>query len=71
MKEFPAILRGYEDGKVIAEAGDKGYALAEVDLNEPTWCPWLACGSTAAPHSTYMMERRPDLYGDLCKPIEY
>lgn len=59
------------DGKVIAEAGDKGYALVEVDLNEPIWCPWLACGSTAESHPTYMMERRPDLYGDLCKPIEY
>ena len=59
------------DGKVIAEAGDKGYALVEVDLNEPTWCPWLACGSTAEPHPTYMMERRPELYGDLIRPIEY
>ena len=59
------------NGKVLDEAGDKGYALAEVDLNEPIWCPWMACGSSAEPHPTYMMERRPELYGDLCLPIQY
>lgn len=59
------------NGKVLAEAGDKGYALAEVDLNEPLWCPWMSCDSSAEPYPTYMMERRPELYGDLVKPIEY
>ena len=59
------------NGDVLDEADDKGYALVEVDLNEPIWCPWLACGSTAEPNPTYLMERRPELYGDLIKPIEY
>lgn len=59
------------NGKVLDEAGDRGYAFMEVDLNEPTWCPWMACSSSAEPHPTYMMERRPELYGDLIKPIEY
>ena len=59
------------NGQVIAEAEDKGYAIVEVDLNEPIWCPWLACDSTAEPNSTYLNERRPDLYGILCEPIEY
>lgn len=59
------------NGKVLDEAGDKGYALAEVDLNEPIWCPWLACASSAETNPTYLMERRPELYGDLCIPVEY
>ena len=59
------------NGEVLDEAGDKGYAIVEVDLNEPIWCPWLACGSTAEPNSTYLMERRPELYGELVRPIEY
>ncbi len=59
------------NGKVLDEAGDKGYALVEVDLNEPVWCPWLACGSSAEVNPTYLMERRPELYGDLCIPVEY
>lgn len=59
------------NGKVLDEAGDKGYALAEVDLNEPVWYPWLACNSSAEPNPTYLMERRPELYGDLCIPVEY
>lgn len=59
------------NGTVLDEAGDKGYALAEIDLNEPIWCPWLACGSTSETNPTYLMERRPELYGLLCDPIEY
>lgn len=59
------------DGKVLDEAGDKGYAFAEIDLNEPVWCPWLSCSSSSDVHTTYMMERRPELYGILCEPIEY
>lgn len=59
------------NGNVLDEAGDKGYAIAEVDLNEPVWCPWLACSSTAEGNPTYLMERRPELYGILCAPVEY
>lgn len=59
------------NGTVLDEAGDKGYAIAEVDLNEPVWYPWLACNSNAEPNPTYLMERRPELYGDLCIPVEY
>ena len=59
------------NGKVLDEAGEKGYAFAEVDLNEPIWCPWLACGSSSEPNPTYLMERRPELYADLCIPLEY
>lgn len=59
------------NGKVLDEAGDKGYAIAEVDLNEPVWCPWMACSSSADVHPTYLMERRPELYGILCEPVEY
>ena len=59
------------NGKVLDEAGEKGYAFAEVDLNEPIWCPWLACGSSSEPNSTYLMERRPELYADICIPLEY
>ena len=59
------------NGKVLDEAGNKGYAITEVDLNEPVWCPWLACSSTAESNPTYLMERRPELYGSLCAPVEY
>ena len=59
------------DGEVLDEAGDKGYALAEVDLNEPVWCRWLSCNSSAEPNPTYLMERSPKLYGLLCEPTEY
>lgn len=59
------------NGKVLDEAGDKGFAIAEVDLNEPVWCPWLACSSTAEGNPTYLMERRPELYGTLSAPVEY
>ena len=59
------------NGAVVDEAGDKGYALAEVDLNEPLWCRWMSCDSSAEVNPTYMMERRPELYGLLCEPIDY
>ncbi len=59
------------NGKILDEAGDKGYAFVEADLNEPIWCPWMACSSSAEPHPTYMMERRPELYKLICEPIEY
>lgn len=59
------------NGTVVDEAGDKGYAFAEVDLNEPLWCRWMSCDSSAEVNPTYMMERRPELYGLLCEPIDY
>lgn len=59
------------EGAVLDEAGDKGYALVEVDLNEPVWRRWMACASSADVHPTYMMERRPELYGLLCEPVDY
>ena len=68
---FRTSARGYLYVSVLDEAGEKGYAFAEVDLNEPIWCPWLACGASAEPNPTYLMERRPELYTDLCIPVEY
>ena len=59
------------EGAVLDEAGDKGYAFVEVDLNEPVWRRWMACASSADVHPTYMMERRPELYGLLCEPVDY
>jgi len=59
------------NGSVADEAEGKGYAFAEVDLNEPIWCPWLSCSSSAESNPTYLLERRPELYGNLCDPIDY
>lgn len=59
------------NGSVADEAEGKGYAFAEVDLNEPVWRPWLSCNSSADINPTYLLERRPELYGNLCDPIDY
>ena len=58
------------DGTIIDEAGTKGFAFAEVDLNKQVWYPWLSCNSSAEPNPTYLMERRPELYGILNAPIK-
>ena len=58
------------DGTIINEAGTKGFAFAEVDLNKQVWYPWLSCNSCAEPNPTYLMERRPELYGILSAPIK-
>lgn len=59
------------NGTVLDSGEEKGYAMVEVDLNEPVGTRWLACDSTAENNSTYLMERRPDLYKLLCEPVEY
>ena len=53
------------NGKILDSAAEKGYAFAEIDLNKPVWRQWLSCDSFAEPNPTYLMERRPELYGIL------
>ena len=42
---------------------EKGYAVAEIDFNDPQRRHWLSCNSYGAPYEYYMCERREDLYG--------
>lgn len=51
-----------QDGQVIADGKEKGYAFAEIDLNKKALVQYLSCDSWADPHSIYLNERRPDLY---------
>jgi predicted amidohydrolase len=45
----------------------KGYAVAEIDFNDPERRRYLSCNSYGAPYEYYMCERREDLYGMLTK----
>ena len=40
----------------------KGYAVADIDFNDPARRRWLSCNSYGAPYEYYMCERREDLY---------
>ena len=43
----------------------KGYAVADIDFNDPERRRYLSCDSHGAPYEYYMCERRPDLYGPI------
>ena len=43
----------------------KGYAVADIDFNDPERRRYLSCDSYGAPYEYYMCERRPDLYGPI------
>ena len=45
----------------------KGYAVADIDFNDPERRRYLSCDSYGAPYEYYMCERRPDLYGPIEK----
>ena len=48
---------------VLDTGKEKGYAVAEIDFNDPQRRHWLSCNSYGAPYEYYMCERREDLYG--------
>ena len=54
-----------QDGQVIADGNEKGYAFAEIDLNKKAAVRYLSCSSWADPNNIYMNERRPDIYATL------
>lgn len=56
-----------KNGDSIDTVGDKGYAVATVDLNEPEWLMQLSVGggTNGEGRNVYMYEQRPDLYGSL------
>lgn len=48
----------------VLDTGEgKGYAVADIDFNDPQRRRWLSCNSYGAPYEYYMCERREDLYG--------
>lgn len=53
------------DGKVVDTGTGKGYAFAEIDLNEPKHIFWLSYPANTVPNNIYMYERRPELYGTI------
>lgn len=54
-----------QDGQVIADGEEKGYAFAEIDLNKKALVQYLSCDSWADPHCIYLNERRPSIYTTL------
>lgn len=56
-----------KNGEYIDTVGDKGYAIATVDLNEPEWLMQLSVGggTNGEGRNVYMYEQRPDLYESL------
>ncbi len=56
-----------KNGESIDTVGDKGYAVATVDLNEPEWLMQLSVGggTNGEGRNVYMYEQRPDLYTSL------
>lgn len=58
------------NGQVLATADpQKGYAIAEVDVNAYDPIFWLSApGADTDPKSVYRQERRPDLYEILTEP---
>ena len=54
---------------IVAEAGEKGYAIAEIDFNDLIRRPWLSCNSAGSPNEYYMCERRANIYGKLLENI--
>lgn len=56
-----------KNGDSIDTVGDKGYAVATVDLNEPEWLMQLSVGggTNGEGRNVYMYEQRPDLYTSL------
>ena len=49
---------------------EKGYAVADIDFNDPQRRRYLSCNSYGAPYEYYMCERRPDLYGQIDSRME-
>ena len=50
----------------LLDSGEgKGYAVADIDFNDPERRRYLSCDSYGAPYEYYMCERRPDLYGPI------
>ncbi len=55
----------------LLDSGEgKGYAVADIDFNDPQRRRYLSCNSYGAPYEYYMCERRPDLYGMIEKRME-
>lgn len=54
-----------QDGQVIADGKEKGYAFAQIDLNKKASVPYLSCSSWADPNNIYLNERRPSIYATL------
>ena len=53
------------DGKVLDTGDGKGYAFAEIDLNEPKHIFWLSYPANMIPNNVYRGERREALYGRI------
>jgi len=51
------------DGKVADTGDGKGYAFAEIDLNEPKHIFWLSYPANMIPNNVYINQRREGLYG--------
>lgn len=54
---------------LLATGEERGYAVADIDFNDPQRRRYLSCDSYGAPYEYYMCERRPDLYGVLPKEM--
>lgn len=54
-----------QDGQVIADGKEKGYAIADIDLNRKAIVRYLSCSSWAEPNNIYINERRSELYNQL------
>lgn len=56
-----------QDGQVIADGREKGYAVAEMDLNHKTMVQYLSSSSWSEPNNIYLNERHPAIYHFLCE----
>ena len=57
--------------EALLDSGEgKGYAVADIDFNDPQRRRYLSCDSHGAPYEYYMCERREDLYGPIGKRMK-
>ena len=54
---------------IIARGEEKGYACADLDLNNLIRRPLLSCNSWGSPYEYYMCERRANIYGKILENI--
>ena len=53
------------EGPILADAVEKGYAVADIDFNDIVRRPWLSCSSWGSANEYYLCERRANIYGTI------
>lgn len=63
------MITGPARDSIIARGEEKGYACADLDLNNLIRRPLLSCNSWGSPYEYYMCERRANIYGKILENI--